>query len=196
MKRLFTIALIVLFITSNGFAQINKGIVVGVTLPNLSVDPEPEGSELKNYQGLVGGVFIELDLLGPLDLQAEVLYSQKGAKQSIGGNELKARLNYIVIPVMVKYKMPLVPTLGLNIQGGAYLGQKLDESWDPEMDMDEDMFKNSDMGAVVGVGVQFKAFISDIRVEARYTMGFKNISKEDEGTAKNKNMTVLVGIGF
>jgi len=196
MKRLIAILLITMLIAGSGLAQINKGIVAGVTLPNLSVDPEPEGSEFKNYQGLVGGVFVELDLLGPLDLQAEVLYAQKGATFSMGDDEINARLNYIVVPVMVKYKMPLVPTLGLNIQGGAYLGQKLGESWDPEIDTEEDVFENSDMGAVIGAGVQFKALFGDLRVEVRYTMGFKNIGKEEGDTIKNNNMIILVGIGL
>ncbi|NQT27077.1 PorT family protein [candidate division KSB1 bacterium] len=196
MKRLLTITLITLFISGTGFAQINKGITGGVNLPNLSVDPSPDGVEFENYQGMVGGIFLELDLLGPIDFQAEVLYSQKGTIAKIGDHETKARLNYILIPVLIKFKMPVVPTLGLNLQGGAYLGKKIGETIEPDMGAEDDVFENSDMGAIIGVGVQFKAFVSDLRIEARYSMGFTNIGKEEGDTIKNKNMMVLIGIGL
>ena len=200
MKRLLHFTLTIVFLISlfgNAPAQlsINKGLKGGLNFANLSLDPKSV-HDYSYYSGIVAGFYLEADILGPMSFQGELLFSQKGAKFNTNTQEVSIRLNYIEIPVLLKFSIPIVPTLSFNIQGGLYLGKKLSENWNPiSYKPGEDFFKNSDYGITFGVGVKFNALFNNICIDTRYSAGFANIS-QDEGEAKNKNFVITVGIRF
>lgn len=198
--RLFSKTTLIIFIiiifSCNTFAQlsINKGLKGGINYANLFLDPESI-YDFSYHSGIVAGVFFELDILGPLSFQVELLYSQKGAKYDTNSEEVKIHLNYFEIPVLIKYNIPIGPTSSFNIQVGPYIGQKLSENWKPNSIHSEDFFKSSDFGITFGAGFRFDALLSHISIDTRYSLGLVDISK-DNAEAKNKNLMVVVGIGI
>ena len=200
MKKLLKFILIIVFFSSisdNALAQlsINTGLKGGLNFANFSLDPKSI-YDYSYYSGIVAGFYLEVDIWGPIGFQGELLFSQKGAKFNTNTEEVTVSLNYIEIPILLKYSIPLGPTLSFDIQGGPYFGQKLSEKWrgfsyKPE----QDFFKNSDYGITLGVGVKFNALFNYIYIDTRYSKGLADISL-DNGEVKNKNMVIIAGIGF
>lgn len=198
MKKLANIGLMIavlMFISGNVFAQmgINKGIKVGYNIADLSFDPSTETSSRSSF---AGGGYVELDLVGPIDFQGEVLYSPKGAKVKSEGEEITLKGDYLEIPLLAKFQLPLLPTLSWNIHAGPSFGFKISEGTDPEVNTDGDLFKSSDLGGVIGAGLKFSALISFVTVDARYTFGFNDVSAQSDIQVKNNVFALLVGIGF
>lgn len=198
MKKLANVGLMIaalLFISGNVFAQFsfNKGIKVGYNIANLSVDPSTETSSRSSF---AGGGYVELDLLGPIDFQGEVLYSPKGATAKFTAGDSTYKVDYLEIPLLVKLQLPLLPTLSWNIHAGPAFAFKISESTDPKQENGRDNFSSSDVGGVVGLGVKFSAFISHITVDARYTFGFNDVSAHSDLKVKNNVFALLLGIGF
>jgi hypothetical protein len=197
MKKLVNASLMIavlLFLSGNMFAQIsfNKGIKAGYHSANVSLDPD---SDTGSRSAIAFGGFLELDLLGPIDIQGEVLYSPKGAKDK-SGSETTVKVNYLEIPVLVKFQMPLAPTVSWNSFIGPYFGFKINESTDPDMGNNEDLFKSSDLGGVIGLGLKFNALISFVTVDARYSLGFSDIADGGETKIKNRVFAIYLGLGF
>lgn len=197
MKKVAIIALmfmVMLFLSGNVFGQIgfNKGLKVGYHSANFSFDPDEDSGSRSSF---AFGGYLELDLLGPIDFQGEVLYAPKGAKDKTE-TEVTVKADYLEIPILIKLQMPLAPTVSWNIHAGPYFGFKLSEGTDPEVEGSEDLFKSSDQGGAVGLGVKFNALISHVTIDARYTFSFSDVAKTGETKIKNKVYAVYLGLGF
>ncbi|MCB0285982.1 MAG: PorT family protein [Calditrichaeota bacterium] len=217
MKRYFATLLVLCMMigTQSVFAQlsIKKGLKAGLNVSNFRADTD-EGEELKTKNGFNGGVYLEIDPIGPLSFQGEALFTQKGGKlvETDGSNEAETTLkvNYFEIPVLVKLQVPVAPPLvSSNFYAGPAFAFKASESADYKLngeDVDvedsEDLFKGSDMGAVVGASMSFSTMgLASVFIDLRYTLGLSNIIKEefqenDDDTAKNGVISLSVGLGF
>lgn len=178
---------------------INKGIKGGLNIATLRVDGDD--FDPSSRTGIAAGGFLEIDPIGPLAVQAEVLYSQKGAEFEILGQTAKSTADYIEIPVVVKLGLPLVPTISYHVHAGPAFAFKVSEDTESAFAnaSDEDAFKSTDFGAVIGFGLEFEALISKVTVDARYTLGLTNVNNDEADDAidiKNGVVSVLVGIGF
>ncbi len=145
-------SLLTLVLFSNSlFAQDDKethiGFKGGISIPKLSGSDNNELS--RDYKSRVApnfGVFFEFDVAKKTSLQFEVNYAGQGGKrngiqpvsQSIPGlpplpngafyyanfkNE--AKLNYLEIPALVKYRFRSKEKTGIYINGGVYYGHLL-----------------------------------------------------------------------
>ena len=198
MKKLVNVGLVMamlLLVSGSAFAQlgIGKGIKGGYNFANVSADPDFDKSSRSAFA--IGG-FIELDLPGPLDFQGEVLYFPKGAKAKTPADDITFKGDYLEIPLLAKIQFPIAPTLSWNIHAGPSFGFKISEGTDPKVDTGGDVFKSSDFGGAVGAGVKFSALISYVAVDARYTLGFSDVSAQEDVKLKNQVFSILVGIGF
>src|SRR6186713_85007 len=90
-------------------AQIQFGVKAGANFANVT---KVDGS--KTLVSINGGVLANIPLAGALSLQPEVVYSGQGAK----GDGGKTTLNYINVPVLVKYSLPV----GVFFQTGPQIG--------------------------------------------------------------------------
>lgn len=202
MLKRFTAIMMILglfLMITNAQAQlsINKGLKGGLNFASISVDPDQE-TELESRTGLAFGGYLEIDPIGPLGVQADVLFSQKGSKTTFGSESQTVKVTYVEIPVVAKFSIPLAPTMTYNVHAGPALAFKLSEGLDPEGESgDEDNFKSSDLGFVVGFGLTVNALVSQVQIDARYTLGLSDVAVEGLGfEAKNRALTLLVGIGF
>lgn len=191
------------------------GLKGGLNLANMTIKAEDPADlpDFKSQPGLVAGVFVSFDL-GPLAIQPELLYSRRGLsfeayKDADETDTGRFIVNYLELPILLKYSFtkgsakPFVcagPSFAYRLQ--AWNGVDIDYV-DPD---DEDQYyrqdftkaiKKTDLAGVFGAGVDIKLPKVILTLEGRYYLGLANINADLEVTsAKNKGLSVLVGLGF
>ena len=144
--------------------------------------------------GLVAGGFAELCVDDYMSIQPEVLYSQQGVKYSDqNGYDGTIKLDYINVPLMVKFKASKTFTLEAGPQAGFLLSakDKFKSSLDSGMEDIKNDIEPIDFGANFGL-------IYDLQngwfFGARYGLGLSNINKNSDVT--NKNGVFQFSLGF
>ncbi len=180
MKKLI-VAVITVFIGTTAFAQeIDLGIKAGANFASIS-----DADDLSNKTGFQAGIFAGIKFTDNVGIQADVLYSQQGAKFDAG----KFDLNYVNVPIVLKYYL----VQGLNIQAGPQFGFILDDDIYAEIGdvRIKDNAEKSDISAVVGAGYDFPF---GVRLDARYNFGFNEVVKDSDG--KNNVVSLALGYSF
>lgn len=196
---------------SSALAGIKTGIKGGITLANVKSVPDNfMGYKWENKMGLAGGVFLEIGLPGPLSIQPEVLYVQKGAQISVSEagitGTFKAYIDYIEIPLLLKFNLvsggPTVP----SIYAGPYVGFNTKAEFVikitgyPEQREDvKDDVKNTEFGMAFGLGLAQKLGVVKLTLDARYDLGISNIIKEtleEPSSIKTRTWLFMVGFSF
>lgn len=139
----------------------------------------------KSIVGLNAGVQTEIPLFTNFFLQPELSYSSMGAKEvypiydtTAPNNEivLKSILHYVVVPVLVKYK---IPKTGIGIflgpQVGYLVGVTNSISNTTINEKDESNYK-ADFSVVFGAEYYLPAGFG---ISARYQLGISNIQKPE-----------------
>lgn len=190
------------------------GPKAGITLSTLKNMPTEmiiginTANTMTTHIGFVGGGFVGYrNGESPLGLQVELLYSQQRTERRFSEFDVsqKYRLDYIYVPILVKY----YPLAGLNIHAGLQPGFKLNarmsttRGGSPSTEaatVDTKIDKNvsaADLIIPVGVGYEF-AF--GLTIDARYNFGVVNIYKNDNGSTvggtKNNAAQFTVGWKF
>lgn len=159
--------------------------------------------------GLAGGVFLEIGLPGPISIQPEVLYVQKGAKISFAEGEitgtLKANIDYIEIPLLLKFNLVSGGLTIPSFYAGPYFGFNTKAEfvisaagYTETQDIKDDI-KNTEFGVTFGLGLTQKLGVMKLTFDARYDLGISNIIEETvEGPSSIKTRTWLfmAGISF
>lgn len=179
-KKITLVAIAVVAISTATFAQLQFGVKGGLNLANLSGDV----SDTKMKIGFMVGGFASYEVNEQLSVQPELMFSQAGCKYDIGSDTYKINLNYIVLPVMVKYSFG-----DINLQAGPQIGFLLSAEDDGE-DIKDGM-KSVDFGLNIGAGYQ----MDKIGIEARYNLGLSNIN-DGTGEVKTNGIQILVSYKF
>ena len=140
------------------------------------------------------GAFAEINFPGAWGIQPEVLFNQTNYHtgsnfNSIfpdGVNDVKGKLNYLSIPVLLSFK----PIKLLTLQAGPQFGILLnnDESL---VKNGQDAFKKGDVSLVAGAQLNILSF----KVGARYVAGLSNINDLGQSQSwKNNGFQVYAGI--
>jgi hypothetical protein len=214
MKKSFLVLAVSLLLIGSSISQvkISGGILGGLNLANLTVDPEPTGTSLDNLTGFgVGGVF-NIEFAGGFCIQAEPMYLQGGAQTTISEQgisvDLKIKVDYISFPVLFTYVFqtgenqikPYIyagPDLGIMVSATAS-----GEAGGITADIDiKDSLKTIDFSALFGAGVNIPVGVNTIFVEGRYSLGLTNINNSDilstsAVTIKTKGIQFFAGIRF
>ncbi|HQU74653.1 MAG TPA: porin family protein [Calditrichia bacterium] len=194
-----------------GQLGIKKGIKGGLNIATVSLEQDG-GIDISSRTAFAAGLFLEIDPpVFPLSLEVDALFSQKGYKstyETVLGTtqELTANLNYLDIPVLAKFSIPIAPTASYHVVAGPQMSFKLGEKFESdgnEIESDEDDFKGNEFSLVFGLGVEMNALISSVAIDIRYALGLSDISEsytigteEFDTSDKNRVIQVLVGIGF
>jgi hypothetical protein len=202
MKRILTIFTLVILIAATHSAVAGDmpiGFKAGLNMGRLRGDDIEDPSF--RYGFSVGG-YVELPLTPMLSAVGEVSYATKGGKAtctytSPGFDDHAIeidetyKLNYVVIPVLLKLNIPtsgdMMPYILAGPSFSINVGADFEESgdgWSEEMDIG-DFVKTFDIGAVFGGGVKFPFASRMMSLGARYDMGLSTI---DDGLAEEWNM--------
>jgi hypothetical protein len=192
------LALILLGAPSAAAAQgLTYGLKAGINFATIDAD----GDEDAGYRlGLAAGGFVALPLGSRLTIQPEGLFSQKGSKSDLEGVSVKLQLDYVEIPILVKYALSGEPDRSFFVYGGPSIAFKIRSRatatfGDVTVDTEEDEnIKDSDFGLVFGGGRNF----GRLSLDGRYNLGLSNIDSDESGEQKvrTRAITVLVGVRF
>ncbi|GAA4114562.1 hypothetical protein GCM10022393_14110 [Aquimarina addita] len=200
-KLLFTFLLVALFSSKiNAQAEaIEYGFKIGTNRANVV------GDETDTYymRGSVHmGVLVDIPVIEyMLSVQPELLYSFQGHRfldEDSVYDDHTLKLDYIVLPVMVKYYF----TPGFNVEAGPQIGMltsalleaKTTENGVTERTKEKvnDIISDIDYGVNVGLGYQFEI---GLFLQARYYVGLAGIVDVEEGVDQ-RNTVLQFSAGY
>jgi hypothetical protein len=208
MKKILLVSLVMLLTVSVAFSQF--GIKGGIDLGTFGGADKP--SDLKHRMGIAGGISCKIGLVAGLSLQPEVMYIQKGAVMEVNtldniytiDDKHTAMLDYIDIPVLVKFNFP-IPVFSPYIEGGVSYGILLSakdkhelssNAPGPTSSSDETDYKDfvtkNDLSWIVGVGFD----LSILEIDARYMIGTKKLYKDSDAKIFNNGIILTAGLRF
>ena len=184
-------------------AQVNFGVIGGLNLANLSVDPD-DGVDLSNRTAFGIGGILSFGVGETLALQLEPMFLQKGAKLKLSdlGFTLEAeiKVSYIEVPAMLKFAFGSGDTKPYVMAGptvGYLLSAKVKDDME-EQDIKDDV-KNIDFGLAFGGGVSLPMGNNTLFVEARYSLGLSDLNDDPDDpdtSIKTKGIQIMAGITF
>ena len=191
MKRnAFVLSLSLLLAVVHTQAQgFHIGIKAGANL--FKMDGESFDQEYKF--GYNVGAFSELNFTSSWGLQPELLFNQTNYRTGTqfssiypdGVNDVKGKLNYLSIPVLLSFRpIPL-----LSILAGPQFGILLNQ--DEHLDNNAGQaFKKGDLSFVGGAQLN----LASIKVGARYVVGLNNINDlQNQNNWKNEGWQLYAG---
>ena len=207
MKKVVTVlsvALILfLFSTRSSFAQSSMQIggQIGLNFATLGGNDSPDGSSSRT--GILLGGFFAYNFAPFFTLQPEILYSAKGASGATQGINYTFSFNYIEVPVLLKFLIPLAPgtPVNINVYAGPDFGfniaSSLNESAGGQtQDIDESNNTSGfDFNIMFGGGVGFKVGVTNLFVDLRYSLGLGSAAT-NAIDLKNRVFALSVGAGF
>ena len=203
---LFLFVLLTLCMVLPANAQVNLGVLGGLNLANINVDPPMEGIELSNRIVFVVGGVLDYRLSKYFTLRLEPMYLQKGVKfetdEAPGGVDYEFKSAYLEIPLMITYTFVIQKIKPYLIAGptiGFCLSAKKDISWDSEhRDVDiKEGTESIDFGLGLGAGLNVPIGSNSIFLEARYVFGLTNVNEEpSDPEVKNKGIQIFAGLTF
>ena len=173
------------------------GLLAGVDFASLHGS---DANGLSSRTGFVGGISMNLHLARHVGVEFDGLYSQEGAKLSNNGGTATLKLDYIRVPVLLRFGIPTQSSVHPFLVVGPSFGFKIScketagsDSADCNSGSGTDV-KSFDFAGAVGGGVGFRVGKEELSVQARYTMGFTDITRN--ANAQTKNFAVHAGFAF
>ncbi len=187
---ILTVLLLAVFVSTTVSAQIlpKFGVKAGANFATLNnID------DVEYKTGFIGGVFVDFSIpMTPVSIQPEILYAQYGT--AIKDSDVKLDVNYLQIPVLIKFGFP-TPVVNPNVYFGPYYGHKLSSSIrndDITLNINSKVV-DSDFGIVIGAGVN----VTKVRFDLRYTAGFTELENSAfNKDAKNGAFALTVGVAL
>lgn len=177
------------------------GLLAGVDFATLhGSDLDNSGANVSSRTGFVGGVSMRLHLARHVGVEFDGLYSQEGAKLSSDGGVATVKLDYIRVPVLLRFTIPTQTSVHPFLAAGPSFGFKIGckaSSGGVSVDCSNSNgldVKSFDFAGAVAGGVGFRVGTEELSVQARYTYGFSDVS--NSSNIKNKNFAVLAGFAF
>ena len=191
-----TLFFLLLFLTAQQFAygqsELGYGIKGGLNLATHHTD-DPN-SDTKLLLGYHGGIYANYYLLNFLVVQTELLASVKGSRWEDESWDVKDRLGYLEIPVLVKFQ----PVEMFNVHAGPLFGflfsaKQTVKDDDEKYDVME-YYKKADMGFLLGIEANLE---HNLNVGIRYALGLADVAiTESDYEYKWSNNVFQVYAGF
>jgi opacity protein-like surface antigen len=173
------------------------GVIVGANFAKLSGS---DGNSAKTRTGIMGGISADVHIAPQLGLEIDGLYSQQGAKENLDGQDVTLHLDYVQVPVLLRYRFPthtpVRPFIVLGPSVGFRVKCELTASSDSATcnDVFNENAKSVDVSGVVGAGLGFKLGKEELSISGRYSMGFTKVFQDSD--SKNRVFSVLAGLSF
>ncbi len=198
---LFVVYLLGLSATAQAQFDLKFGVTAGLNFANISGNDVPPGASTKT--GLVIGGLMMYNFSPMFGLQPEILYSMKGSSGATQGASYTITANYIEIPVLLKYYIPLAPgaPVSANIYAGPDFAFNVAASQDVTFNSQTtttDLKSNTkgfDFDLAFGGGVGFNLGASTLGVELRYSLGTGTVAT-DGTDIKNNVLALLASMTF
>lgn len=146
--------------------------------------------------GLVAG--IQMAPATPLYFETGMLYAEKGGKGSSGGHTFTCNLDYLEVPLLMKYQINTNRLTSIQPFAGVYAavgvgGQIKDfDERHAYSSFDDEGFKRWDAGLRLGCGLQFDHLYAELGCD----LGLANVSHDYFDTAHTTTFFANIGVNF
>ncbi|MBK6935845.1 MAG: PorT family protein [Chitinophagaceae bacterium] len=170
-------------------AQVSFGAKAGLNLYKFG---GTDGSDLdfqKSKFSFHAGGFVNIPISSMFSVQPEVLYSGQGTKQEDNGDQMLWNLDYINVPLMLRYNNPVGFYAETGPEAGFLISAKVKvkaEGTDATEDI-KDQMKGFNFSWGTGVGYITK---SGFGIGARYNIGLVSIVDNSDVDVKNSGVQV------
>jgi hypothetical protein len=147
-----------------------------------------DGSDIEDQKMKVGfnaGGIANIPVSEMFSIQPELLFSNQGTAQEVGGETLKWDLNYINVPVMAQYNNPS----GFYAETGPEFGflMSAKAKFDGESEDIKEFFSGFNLSWGLGAGYKLP---SGLGFGARYNLGLTSIADDSDSKVTNNGFTV------
>jgi hypothetical protein len=142
----------------------------------------------KTQMGVVAGGFIQHPLTGPVGVETDLLYVQKGfrlegeetddAGNPIGTRTDHVKLQYLEVPILVRVTLPSLGSVEPYVLAGPTLGIGLEARIEPDPGPSfsvRDDLERFDFGIAGGLGARLLRGPVHLELESRYGTGFRDL---------------------
>lgn len=175
------------------------GLRVGLNVSHVSSEsPLLDGSSMKSGLNIGIAAGTQLTYRAPLFIESGLYYSQKGGKSDSGNGKFTYDLNYLEVPLLIKYKHFVGNQTSIQPYAGGYLavatdGQIKNYGTRTAFSSFEDgYFNRFDGGLKIGCGVGYNMLYLD----ASYDIGLANIGQDNFDDTHNGCFTINLGVNF
>ena len=163
--------------------------------------------------GLQLGAFYTFNISDEFIFQPELYFVQRGYQfdqTPLYNINYSLHINYLELPILIEYYLPLDWGFHPAITAGAYSSFKLSGNKsirlpDEEITGEVSSVNGFDYGIVLGIATEFKAWDGEIIFDLRINWGFANVLSQpdnfidlynDPGTVKTRAITFMTGYRF
>lgn len=190
--------------------NIYYGLRLGLGLTSVNSDNRQlDGGSLQAGLNIGGVIGFQLSPEYPVYLESGLMYMEKGGKgtnyttSGTNASTYKAgkftySLNYLELPILVKYVYDIDQDLSIQPFAGGYLavgvGGKMKNYADRESasSFSSDYFKRFDGGLRIGCGIQYQVLYAEVA----YEYGLANIARDEFESAHNGDFMINIGVNF
>lgn len=198
MKKTIYILVASIFLFSSVKAQFLYGVKAGGNISSLPGDFYIYKDHSKF--GFFAGVWGSFEVLKSLIVQAELNYSAQGNKilynatdpmgRDLGKEKVSYRLNYINLPILVKYEHACGVFIETGLQAGLLLNARGKSSMNGTLDIKQD-YRSFDLAWPIGAGISLN---NGLGVNIRYNLGLINLF--DRGYYEVHNRVLQFGLFY
>ena len=145
--------------------------------------------------GVIAGVYMPAS---PISLETGLFYTEKGGKGNNGGEKFTYGMNYLEVPVVMKYQCDIDGHTSIQPFFGVYgavgvSGEIKDfQHRQAYSSFDNDAFRRFDGGLRLGCGLQFDRLYAEVG----YDVGLSNVSHDNFDTAHTGCFFANIGVNF
>ena len=182
-----------------GTGSMYYGFRIGPTFSTVNSDDanlDGGNSQTGLTLGAVMGFQLSDDI--PLFLETGLSYTEKGGKKTLTGKQMTYDLNYLEIPILVKYIYDIDGHFSVQPLFGGYLSYGISgkiKNFGERHAQDsfsDTTFKRFDGGLRIGCGVGYDLFYADLS----YDIGLSNICHDTFDTSHNGCLYLNFGVNF
>ncbi|MEJ2719879.1 MAG: porin family protein, partial [bacterium] len=156
--------------------RVGGGFKAGMNIATLSGD-EADAADVESVTGLIAGGYLRIELSDHFALQPELLFSRNGAKGDTLGLEGTVTLDYIEVPVLLRYSLGHAGRFtqrlfaGPSIRGRLSAEAEADNGYVRSLDT---LVRPFDFGVVFGADFGILLGRPEFTLEVRYLLGLTN----------------------
>ena len=179
--------------------EVYYGLRLGVGFATVNADDKKlDGGSLKAGLDVGAVIGVQLGYRSPLFFEAGLLYIEKGGKGSLDGKKFTYSLDYMELPLVLKYRIDMDGMFSIQPFLGGYIalgvGGKIKDFGNRAAysSFDDDAFKRFDGGIRIGCGVQYDFLYAELG----YDFGLANISHDYFDSSHTGTLFATIGANF
>jgi hypothetical protein len=188
-------------LASFGQAQFAVGIKAGANFSKI--DPQAGAANTDNVTGFNAGAFALVKVL-MIGVQPELQFSKQGSTFKVNTDSYEANFDYINVPIILKFYLPL----GLNLQAGPQFGflsiadlKNTAQSTNSGQDVKALFSDKNDVAVALGAGWDLPLGLT---IDFRYNLGLNEMkftppstsSNPNPGSVSFKNKVIQLSVGY